>query len=73
MNIPKCPKTVSGKHMWDCSNGGYMKPAHETTVLDVTMHYPAMWINAKCMACGMVDDTHNPILPKTQGTFEAKK
>lgn len=60
-NESKCPKTVSGEHMWVTGSmygltmriNNYKSHGNEN---EQQVHYSTQFI--KCFACGMIDDTH---------------
>ena len=54
MKVPKCPKTVSGKHLWKDYFDGYGEIVYgEGTGLPVS---GVPKLIKKCEACGMIDD-----------------
>ena len=51
MNKNKCPKTMSGLHMWDYPDG--------KKLIFFNSKWEKVNVNPKCLACGMIDDTKN--------------
>ena len=50
MKIPKCPKTVSGKHKWKTKNWGV------TEEINMVPIYGTFKITPNCEYCGLIDD-----------------
>jgi len=55
MKMPKCPKTVSGKHIWGSEIVDY-NLGHDWKIEDVLIPNCIL----KCKACGLYDDINLP-------------